>query len=317
MLKTFIKSVFWGFVLIALISDGNAQSNSKLTIEQYIAIYKDVAIAHMKEYKIPASITLAQGIIESSWGNSDLAVIANNHFGIKCHDDWTGETFLKDDDGKNDCFRKYKNADESFKDHSIFLTTKKRYASLFTLDITDYKGWANGLKKCGYATNPKYPELLINLIERFSLNQYDKAQPLIVEKVKTQKPVKEIVKPVVKEKPGIREVFLNNGVKYIIARKEDSFLSLASELNMGAWQLYKYNEMSKNDHLKEGQRVYLQPKRRRSTEHKNHIVKEGETLYDISQQYAVKTRHLHRLNPDLHPDGDITPGQVIWLQRHK
>ena len=318
MIKSYFKNAVFFLVLLTMLSEVCAQNNTKLTIEQYIEIYKDLAIAHMKEYRIPASITLAQAIIESSWGNSDLAVIANNHFGIKCHDDWTGPTFLKDDDKKNDCFRKYNNPDESFKDHSVFLSTKTRYASLFQLEITDYKGWACGLKKCGYATNPKYPELLTNLIEKYALNKYDTAQPLIVEKVKKElKPVKVSVKPIVFESSGKREIFLNNGVKYFLARNGDSFLKLASEFNMGAWQFYKYNEMNKNDHIKQGQKIYLQPKRRRSKEFKKHTVKEGETLYDISQQYAVKTRHLHRLNPDLHPDGDITPGQVIWLQKHK
>jgi len=302
-----------------MFTEVKAQNNAKMTIEQYIAAYKDIAIADMKDYRIPASITLSQGILESSWGNSDLAVKANNHFGIKCHEDWQGDTYLKDDDKKNDCFRKYQNAVESYKDHSLFLTTRNRYAFLFQLDITDYKGWANGLKKAGYATNPKYPELLINLIEKYSLNQYDTVKQFITVAVavKDPKPVKIKETPAIPEAIGKRNILSNNRVKYIIARKNDSFLTLAVELKMGAWQLYRYNEMNKNDHISEGQILYLQPKRRCSKEFQKHIAKEGETLYEISQKYAVKTKHLHRLNPDLHPDGDIVTGQVIWLQKHE
>ena len=316
MIKFFFKYGFCCVILMAMLVVANAQNNTKMTIEQYIAKYKDIAIADMKEYRIPASITLAQGIIESSWGNSDLAVIANNHFGIKCHDDWKGDTFLKDDDKKDDCFRKYNNSDESFKDHSLFLTTRSRYAFLFELDITDYKGWAEGLKKAGYATNPKYPELLINLIEKYALNQYESAQPAIaLVKNKDPKPVKVKDKVVTQEASGKRTILLNNRVKFIIARKNDTFLGLAAELGMGAWQFYRYNDMNKNDHIKEGQIVYLQPKRRRSSEFKQHLVKEGETLYNISQKYAVKTKHLQRLNPELSPDGDLNPGQIILLQK--
>jgi len=318
-IKSFIKNGICCIVLLAQFSLVKAQGNTKFTIEQYINIYKEVAKDQMKEYKIPASIILAQAINESSWGNSDLAVKANNHFGIKCHDDWKGETFHKDDETKDECFRKYNDPVESFKDHSLFLTTKSRYSSLFKLDITDYKGWANELKKCGYATNPKYPELLINLIEKYALNQYDTAQSIIASTRKGTKHIKEKIeeKPVDHQSLEKRNVLLNNNVKYIITRNGDTFLSLASEYKMGVWQLYRYNDMSKNDQIIEGQIMYLQPKRRRSSEHKQHIVKEGETLFYISQIYAVKTRHLHRLNPELNPDGDITPGQVIWLQKQR
>jgi len=144
-----------------------------MTTEEYIEKYKDVAIKKMKEYHIPASITLAQGILESGSGNSRLARKANNHFGIKCHKDWNGKKFYMDDDERHECFRKYHNPAESYRDHSLFLTQKGRYAFLFDYDITDYKSWAYGLKKAGYATNPKYPKLLIGIIERYNLSQYD------------------------------------------------------------------------------------------------------------------------------------------------
>lgn len=140
--------------------------------EDYIALYKTAAIHQMNKYGVPASITLAQGILESSNGNSELARYANNHFGIKCTNDWTGKSYHKDDDRKNECFRKYPNVEASYRDHSEFLK-RSRYAALFNLRTTDYKGWARGLKKAGYATDPKYPELLINLIERYRLDKFD------------------------------------------------------------------------------------------------------------------------------------------------
>ena len=145
----------------------------RYSTEEYIAMFKNIAVKKMYEYKIPASITLAQGILESGSGNSELAVNAKNHFGIKCHKNWTGQTFTMDDDTKNECFRKYETAEESYNDHSLFLTSRSRYDFLFTLGKKDYKAWARGLKKAGYATNPKYPRLLINLIEKYDLAQYN------------------------------------------------------------------------------------------------------------------------------------------------
>ncbi|OPZ96594.1 MAG: Exo-glucosaminidase LytG precursor [Bacteroidetes bacterium ADurb.Bin408] len=314
-----VKKFLFGNIFFILIPFINAQVKPNLTIEQYIELYKNTAIEHMKQYHIPASIKLAQGILESSWGNSELAYLANNHFGIKCHKDWIGETFYKDDDTKNECFRKYKHAEESYTDHSLFLTTRNRYAKLFELEITDYKGWAKELKEAGYATNPKYPELLTNLIEKYNLNRFDTVSVVLADIRPGKKPVADtshvvVNRPVNQVK---RQVLLNNRVKYILARKGDTFQGLAKELQMGSWQLCRYNETSKNTSLKEGQIVYLQPKRRRSFEYKEHIVKEGETLYELSQKYGIKTRHLLRLNPEISPDGDIENGQRIRLQKER
>ncbi len=149
-----------------------AAKHGKLTTEQYISAYKKIARKEMKQHGIPASITLAQGILESSSGNSELARKANNHFGIKCTSDWHGRSYHADDDKPNECFRRYRHAEHSFHDHSEFLK-RKRYEKLFDLDRDDYKAWAQGLKKAGYATNPKYPQLLINLIEKHELYRYD------------------------------------------------------------------------------------------------------------------------------------------------
>jgi len=137
----------------------------------YIEQYKAIAMEQEKEYGIPAAITLAQGLLEASAGKSELATEANNHFGIKCTSDWRWETYHHDDDEKAECFRKYYHAEDSFIDHSLFLKNRKRYASLFELDATDYMAWAKGLSQCGYATDPKYPQKLIDLIERYQLNQ--------------------------------------------------------------------------------------------------------------------------------------------------
>jgi flagellum-specific peptidoglycan hydrolase FlgJ len=169
----FIRSISLMVCLTAFSIWGKAQNVAKTTTEQYIQQYKDVAIAEMKRSRIPASITLAQGILESGNGNSRLATEANNHFGIKCKKEWTGRTLYEDDDAPQECFRAYPTAEDSYRDHSDFLMKSSRYAFLFDLTPTDYKGWAEGLKKAGYATNPNYPQLLINFIEKHNLQQYD------------------------------------------------------------------------------------------------------------------------------------------------
>jgi flagellum-specific peptidoglycan hydrolase FlgJ len=191
-------------ILLFIFSFCLASAFASNTPEQYIALYKNDAIKEMKEYGVPASITLAQGMLESSNGNSALAVKANNHFGIKCHSDWTGDTYHMDDDEKNECFRKYPNVLDSYRDHSKFLKERSRYAALFTLKITDYKGWAEGLKAAGYATNPKYPQLLVNLIERYQLYIYD-SEIAVVDSTK-------------------HVVFLSkNHVKLVKAKDDDTF----------------------------------------------------------------------------------------------
>lgn len=270
-----------------------------MTQEEYIQTYKDIAIDEMKKHKIPASITLAQGLLESGSGNSKLAVSANNHFGIKCHG-WAGKKFYMDDDEKNECFRSYKNPKESYYDHSLFLTQRDRYANLFKLKITDYKGWANGLKKAGYATNPRYPDLLIGLIERLDLTKFD--QQAIGKQLtqKEKKKQKDVPNPsnfeVVDKTNHGRFVFINNRVKLIIAREGDNLASLTKELNLYSYQLAKYNDMEKGQEIKAGQVVYLQKKKRKSFEYDYHIVQKGETLRSISQLYGVKLDRLFKLN---------------------
>jgi len=276
--------------------------------EEYINKYKSEAIREMLMHGVPASITLAQGMLESANGNSPLAIYANNHFGIKCHRGWDGLTFIQDDDTKDECFRKYTNVLDSYSDHSRFLSGRGRYASLFDLKKTDYKGWAKGLKKAGYATNPRYPQLLISLIERYKLYEYDqvKEMPSLM-----PEPDETASVPVLKG----RKVQLHNRVKYIVVKAGDTYFEIASNLDMMLWQLYKYNDLKKNDKLRVGQVIYLQPKRNRAKRgYEYHVAKRGETMYAISQKYAVKIKSLYRMNRMVEgsqPD----PGQRISLRK--
>ena len=327
-MRLFLTSLF---ILISFIS-----FSQKLTTEQYIAKYKDIAIREMKESGIPASITLAQGILESQNGNSRLAVKANNHFGIKCHSSWTGKKIYKDDDKKHECFRHYKTAEQSFIDHTNFLKNGRRYQFLFEYKTTDYKAWAKGLKKAGYATNPKYPQLLIGLIERYNLSQYDKiVKPdnnnnnlLANNKKDKKKKKKNRKKKKVKKQhlgdvdnftfnPFGREIKTTNRVDYIITKKGDTFFKLAKEFDMMTWELHKYNDLPKDASLKAGQKIYLKPKRNKAERgNETYIAKKGDTMYSISQKFAIKLKKLYRKN-NMSLNDKITTGQKIWLQKRK
>ncbi len=309
------------FVFVTILFCGLPSMEAKhtrLTAEEYIAKYKDGAIAQMKKYKVPASITLAQALLESGNGNSELAVKAKNHFGIKCHSSWTGPTFIKDDDKKDECFRKYSSVYDSYRDHSKFLANQKRYAPLFELKITDYKGWAKGLKKAGYATNPKYPALLINLIERYELYQYDgkyKAKKKDNTVKQDKQPIKKENKPVVKAKSNKHKILRLGTLKYIIIKKGDTFYSIAKETDKDLWQLYKYNDMKEGDILTPGKKLFLQPKRNKAKV-PYHKVKEGETMKSISQHYGIKLKALYKKN-NMQPGSEPTLGQQLYLRKYK
>ena len=298
-----------------------AQPGSKrITRSEYIEMYKNEAIKEMHNSGVPASITLAQGILESGDGNSALATYANNHFGIKCHSSWNGATFIQDDDSKDECFRKYKTALESFADHSDFLK-RKRYASLFQLKTTDYKGWAKGLKKAGYATNPKYPQLLIDLIENNNLAQYDEKNPRKSKnyKEKTKKPKELIAEngniPNSKKRGQHTTKLHENNIRYIDVKPEDSFEKIAEEFNMGLWQLYKYNDLNKDTPLFDEGVLFLQPKRRKAKE-EYHFVRTGETMWDISQKYGIKMKKLLKKN-GLFEGDQPNQGDKIYMQKNK
>ena len=300
----------------SLVAAAGGDPQKRYTRSQYIDLWKDEAIKQMREYKIPASITLAQAILESGDGNSELARKANNHFGIKCHN-WAGKKTYHDDDKRNECFRKYENAGKSFEDHSLFLQ-RSRYAFLFDLKITDYKGWAKGLKKAGYATNPKYPALLIRLIEENNLTQYDKMgldrgyDPKEIP-VASEKPVKRNNEIVVNVGQGQKFYISDNNVKYIVSETDQSAERLAENLNMGVWQIRKYNDLNKNERIEEGERIYIQPKRNKSKKYETHVVATGETIESISQIYGVKVNKI-RKHSGLPKDYKVKPGDTLRLR---
>ncbi len=319
MLRTLISFVLISFCLsFSAHAEGN--SPTRITRAQYIDQWKGEAIKQMREHRIPASITLAQGILESGDGNSELAREANNHFGIKCHG-WTGKKVYHDDDRKQECFRKYKTAHQSFEDHSHFLK-RSRYAFLFDYKITDYKSWAKGLKKAGYATNPKYPALLIRIIEENNLAQYDR-EGLKKGRIKTE-PSNTASTPKPGRQSGEIEIILgsqnsqvfisDNGIKYVITDRDITTRDLAESLQLGEWQVVKYNDLSKGAKIKKGDRVYIQPKKRKSKTHQTHTVATGETLRSISQLYGVKIKKLCKYN-GLTEQSRIMPGDIIKLRK--
>ena len=259
--------------------------------EDYINRYKDIAIEQMMKHHIPASITLAQGLLESGAGKSLLTVSSNNHFGIKCHNEWTGRRFYKDDDIKDDCFRVYDNARESFEDHSKFLL-RPRYQSLFSLKTTDYKGWARGLKACGYATNPQYADKLIGLIELYGLYEYDYAK-------KYDKFIATHSGANTSGHYANHRIYYRNKNYYLVANGGETFKSLAEEVGVSYRKLAKYNERDKKDVLSKGDIVYMEKKRSKAEKmYKNqpHVVRANESLYDIAQLYGIRLKYLYKKN---------------------
>lgn len=336
-MKPASRLIFHFFLLpLCLLTTLSWSQNVKYTTAQYIEMYKDIAIEEMKLYKIPASITLAQGILESDNGNSVLARNTNNHFGIKCKAEWTGAKYYHDDDAAQECFRKYLTVKESYHDHSLFLTTRKHYAILFSLDITDYRGWAKGLKQAGYATNPAYAELLINIIETNKLNAYDVGgDPLIP--AKPQDSAKIIVKdpevviqtvvtqdsvpPVHDDQQefqdiilteGNRNINVNNGVHYITAKKGDTFENIATDMEIILKELYRYNDVGKDYTLTAGEKVYIEQKKEDAAE-AFHTVVAGETMHMLSQRYGIRLRSLYSKNR-MKIGTEAETGQRLWLQ---
>jgi LysM repeat protein len=317
------KTLMTAFFLVTLGLQAQSQPpGERLTAEEYIAQWKEVAVDKMKQHGIPASITLAQGLLESGNGNSTLARQANNHFGIKCTPDWTGGKVYHDDDKKDDCFRKYRNAAESFEDHSRFLM-KPRYADLFTLRTTDYKGWAHGLKKAGYATDPRYPQKLIELIERYELNRLDEGIDLPAAKrgdtpaVKPGKSAKGSGGGGTVTIGGGREVEVFEGrIKFVRAKEGDTFEKVARDVDLTAGMVARWNDLDKNARLAAGQRVYIQPKRNKAAGKATHTAKEGESLWGISQQYGVKLSRLAKYNGIGERDA-LRTGQVVHLRKPK
>ena len=299
--KTYRYLVSFVFAALALIPVAQAQSG-RMTTKAYINKYKDIAIKDMRTYKIPASITLAQGILESGSGNSTLARKANNHFGIKCHG-WAGPTIHVADDTKHDCFRKYKSAEASYRDHSKFLRKGQRYAFLFKYPITDYRAWAYGLKRAGYATNPRYPQLLIHYIEQYHLYKYDREGLKSGKHHRKNKNGTEYATPRVSSFPVAytsrfgRPVLKNNGRELIVVKPGDTFNKIADEFEMSTRKLLRYNDLNKKHILQPGELLYLEKKATKAQKgYKYHIVKQGETLWEISQLYGIKLSSLLNRN---------------------
>ncbi|MCR4873420.1 MAG: glucosaminidase domain-containing protein [Bacteroidales bacterium] len=321
---------------------GYAQYNEQ-DIRDYIVQYADVAVKKMYEYKIPASITVAQGIFESACGKSRLATEGNNHFGIKCHTEWMGDTILIDDDELQECFRKYASVEESYNDHSLFLTTRKRYANLFQLDIMDYASWARTLKQDGYATNPQYADRLISLIERFNIASLDtlyqqryggwpatvtETKPVAQETKpntgstsapKPSKPGKKVFTAIGSEYPSdqspftYRKVFKNNNTYFVIAEKGDTYEKIAQDILVMSDNLRKFNDAGPGDEPVENEIVYVEAKSRGNAM-RVHTVQAGETLRYISQRYGVQLRYILKYNM-LEDNAVIHPGDQILLRR--
>lgn len=330
-----IKKIFpLVFVSTFLVLSTNAQT---LTPEQYIELYKDFAIKEMKRMGIPAAITLAQGLLETENGNSILVKKSNNHFGIKCKNTWTAGGVSHDDDAPGECFRTYKNAEESYRDHSNFLRGSERYAFLFNINPTDYKGWANGLRKAGYATNPKYPNILIRHIEQYNLQQYSlagaadvpkfesgkfKDDPVVFDKdeaIKSSEQInatasiknkqEEAVEPL---KDNLSEVIFINGSKCVNASKGTSLLAIASRYNVSLHKLLDINELEEDGILEESQLVFLQ-KKSKNGDKDFVIVKKKETLYDVAQKQGIQLESLLEYN-QFNEDGDVYPGTKLYLK---
>lgn len=270
-----------------------------MSVGQYIDRYKNVAMQEMITFKIPASITLAQGLLESGSGNSRLAVNGNNHFGIKCKKDWTGCTILEDDDALQECFRCYTNAEESYKDHSRFLRDNKRYAGLFALEISDYKGWAAGLLDAGYATNRKYTELLINCIEKNKLAQYDSM-------------VISGYDPNSQEMPANIDIVNTKNLPVTVIQPNQTLAEVADQHDKSEKKLARYNDLD-HHHIEPGDVIYLKPKKRKAGV-ATHTVKEGEDMWVISQIYAIRLQSLYRKNR-MNDGSEPVPGSVLQLQR--
>ena len=293
-------------LLLSVWAHGQIRWNQQY--QQYINQYKDIAIEEMHRWKIPASITLAQGLFESGAGQSELARKGNNHFGIKCNG-WTGRRVYHDDDERNECFRAYESAFESYEDHSRFLAGGQRYRSLFSLKVTDYKGWAKGLKAAGYATNPQYVSKLIEIIQLYKLYEYDtakQADKFMVEHAKDHRVNGQDLHPI--------KIFNKN--YYLLARRGDTFKSIAEEVGISYRKLAKYNERDKRDQLSEGEIVWLKKKQKKAPKDykgRLHYVRSGESMYTIAQSYGIRLKSLYKMN-HLSPDYQIRVGDALRLR---
>lgn len=298
---------------------------TKTPQQAYIDKYAVLAVHEMYRSGVPASITLAQGMLESGNGLSELAVKGNNHFGIKCHNNWTGGKMYHDDDAKGECFRKYSDPELSYRDHSDFLRYRDRYKFLFDLELTDYKGWAHGLKKAGYATDPSYPSKLIRLIETYKLHEYDRkpsnfSQPVMKEEKPVRKNTKKHAEPLLVEPPKSpsqmeqpqkvsqaqkesfhftvsREMYSQNGVPFVYSTEGETYKSIAQAYGLFHKEILKMNDLTQDEPLRPGTVVYLQAKKKKAAKGiEMHFIDADETLRDIAQRYAVRLSAIYKIN---------------------
>jgi LysM repeat protein len=311
-MKRTIKALL--LIIISLTGSNSLWAQTLNESELYLQRFGPVAVEQMKKYGIPASITLAQGLLESGRGTSRLATIGNNHFGIKADDRWKGDTIRSFDNGRWCTFRKYKDAGKSYEDHSRFLCENSRYDFLFELEITDYKRWAKGLKDAYYAEDREYDKKLIGIIERYELDQYD--SPRRNSAGKNRQKGDWQTTPTVKEEIWReREVLKANGLLYVIARNGDTFKSLSKELGVSKRKIRKYNDLYKGYSFREGDIVYLNNKNNKAVKGYNfHTTKKGESLYTISQMYGIKLKSLYKMNPQFESYTTLKVGDVVRLR---
>lgn len=285
----------------------------------YVEKYARTAVAEMHRSGVPASITLAQGLLESAAGTSTLAVKANNHFGVKCHSDWKGKTIKHDDDAAGECFRVYPNAAASFRDHSDFLRYNDRYKPLFDLKPDDYRSWARGLKKAGYATDPKYADKLINLIEEYELYRYDSRSDIPEPPAALERPVEVSVAEASENFRFAltREIFKVNGVPFVIACEGDTYESLAAVYSLFPSEILRYNDLPAGTVApKAGDRVYIGLKKCRTPRNldKYIVASDGESLREISQRFGVRLSSLRSFNPALR-EIELRQGDTVYLRK--
>ena len=333
-MKKFIYALVCA-VIMPVMADAVSQSPQ----QEYVRKYSVIAVSEMYRSGVPASITLAQGLLESGCGLSELALKSNNHFGIKCHNSWKGEKVYHDDDAKGECFRKYDSPEDSFRDHSDFLRYRDRYKFLFDYKTTDYEAWAYGLKTAGYATDPSYPSKLIRLIEEYDLHEYDTkpssyGKPSRGKHVKMKGEAKEEIvtvpesptvmeqsQPVVATKREqfsfilTRPMYVRNGVPFVTSVEGETCRSIAASQNLFLREILRFNDLDADVQLLPGTVVYVQAKKRHAAKGIDKYVAEGgETMREIAQRYAVKLSSLYRLN-GVGPDYIPREGDVIKLRK--
>ncbi len=304
-------------------------AQTQMTREEYIEKYKNIAIAHMEHYGIPASITMAQGILESNSGNSQLSRSSNNHFGIKCKKNWTGEKVYHDDDEKGECFRKYPSVEASYRDHAEFLDKSPRYDSLFVYSSSDYRSWARGLKAAGYATAPDYAERLVRIIEENKLYLLDREDGnKLYAEAHGATPAAGSEMPATGGEDGVNpdayrvtinahrgyNVYRTNNVCYILAKEGDRYEHIASLFAVSVKSLRRYNDVGVSAQPEKGEVIFIERKRKAWEGNVLlHTVRHGETLYEISQAYGIRLRSLAKLN-HLRLDVKLVDGQTLKVR---